>query len=247
MLLLTARDRWSDKVAGIDARRRRLCRQAFHMERSWRASSLVRRAADRASNEMTVGDVVLDTRSGRVTIAGAPVKLTSTNMSPARLSDAASGAEVVSRTELVEHLYDPEFRSDSNTIEVFVGRLRKLGDRVIETVRGLGYVFTDGTRAVARTSLLPAGGAVDTLSLAVAGFVLIAVYRDFVERSFDDRLTVHAKTLVGALTTPRPMPAAVSAFPTVISARRDSSYRSRVNCGWCAGLATNASSSPRRR
>jgi two-component system OmpR family response regulator len=147
VLLLTARDRWSDKVAGIDAGADDYVAKPFHMEEILaRVRALVRRAAGRASNEMTVGDVVLDTRSGRVTIAGAPVKLTSHEYRLLAYLMLHQG-RVVSRTELVEHLYDQDFDRDSNTIEVFVGRLRKkLGDRVIETVRGLGYtVSTDGT------------------------------------------------------------------------------------------------------
>lgn len=147
VLLLTARDRWSDKVAGIDAGADDYVAKPFHMEEILaRVRALVRRAAGRATNEMSIGDVVLDTRSGRVAIAGVPVKLTSHEYRLLAYLMLHQG-RVVSRTELVEHLYDQDFDRDSNTIEVFVGRLRKkLGDRVIETVRGLGYtVNADGT------------------------------------------------------------------------------------------------------
>lgn len=143
VLLLTARDRWSDKVAGIDAGADDYVAKPFHMEEILaRVRALVRRAAGRASNEMTIGDVVCDTRAGRVTVAGASVKLTSHEYRLLAYLMLHQG-RVVSRTELVEHLYDQDFDRDSNTIEVFVGRLRKkLGEGVIETVRGLGYTVS---------------------------------------------------------------------------------------------------------
>ncbi len=147
VLLLTARDRWSDKVAGIDAGADDYVAKPFHMEEVLaRVRALVRRAAGRATNEMRIGDVVLDTRAGRVTQAGTSVKLTSHEYRLLAYLMMHQG-RVVSRTELVEHLYDQDFDRDSNTIEVFVGRLRKkLGEGVIETVRGLGYtVSTTGS------------------------------------------------------------------------------------------------------
>ena len=140
VLLLTARDRWSDKVAGLDAGADDYVAKPFHMEEVLaRVRALVRRAAGRATNEMTAGPVTLDTRAGRVTLDGRAVKLTSHEYRLLAYLMLHQG-RVVSRTELVEHLYDQDFDRDSNTIEVFVGRLRKkLGDAVIETVRGLGY------------------------------------------------------------------------------------------------------------
>ncbi|TBW40974.1 response regulator transcription factor [Siculibacillus lacustris] len=140
VLILTARDRWSDKVAGIDAGADDYVAKPFHMEEVLaRIRALVRRAAGRASNEMVVGPVVLDTRAGRVTVSGATVKLTSHEYRLLAYLMLHQG-RVVSRTELVEHLYDQDFDRDSNTIEVFVGRLRKkLGVDLIQTVRGLGY------------------------------------------------------------------------------------------------------------
>ena len=143
VLLLTARDRWSDKVAGIDAGADDYVAKPFHMEEVLaRVRALVRRAAGRSSNEMQIGDVVCDTRAGRVTVGGVAVKLTSHEYRLLAYLMLHQG-RVVSRTELVEHLYDQDFDRDSNTIEVFVGRLRKkLGDGVIETVRGLGYTVS---------------------------------------------------------------------------------------------------------
>ncbi len=116
VLILTARDRWSDKVQGFDAGADDYVPKPFHLEEVLaRIRALLRRSAGHAKSEFNCGPVRLDTRTGRV----------------------------VSRTELVEHLYDQDFDRDSNTIEVFVGRIRKkLGVDVIQTVRGLGYLLT---------------------------------------------------------------------------------------------------------
>ncbi|HCX69273.1 MAG TPA: DNA-binding response regulator, partial [Rhodobiaceae bacterium] len=101
--------------------------------------ALLRRASGHATSELECGPVRVDTKSSRVTVNGRAIKLTSLEY---RLLAYLIHHQdrVVSRTELVEHLYDQDFDRDSNTIEVFVGRLRrKLGKDVIETVRGLGY------------------------------------------------------------------------------------------------------------
>ena len=144
VLILTARDRWSDKVAGIDAGADDYVTKPFHVEEVLaRVRALIRRAAGHASSEIHCGPVRLDTRTARVTVSGTPLKLTSHEH---RLLDYLmhhQGA-VVSRTELIEHLYDQDFDRDSNTIEVFVGRLRKkLGADLIETIRGQGYRMQD--------------------------------------------------------------------------------------------------------
>ncbi|PKR88943.1 DNA-binding response regulator [Pleomorphomonas diazotrophica] len=145
VLLLTARDRWSDKVAGIDAGADDYVAKPFHMEEVLaRLRALTRRAAGRASNEVEVGRVRLDVKAGRLTVDGNPIKLTSHEF---RLMQylMLHVDKVISRTELVEHLYDQDFDRDSNTIEVFVGRLRKkMGIDLIETVRGLGYRIASG-------------------------------------------------------------------------------------------------------
>ena len=145
VLLLTARDRWSDKVAGIDAGADDYVAKPFHMEEVLaRIRALVRRASGHASNEISCGPVRLDTRSGKVTVDGAAIKLTSHEYRLLAYLMMQQG-RIVSRTELVEHLYDQDFDRDSNTIEVFVGRLRKkLGVDAIQTVRGLGYTLSDG-------------------------------------------------------------------------------------------------------
>jgi two-component system, OmpR family, response regulator len=140
VLILTARDRWNDKVAGIDAGADDYVTKPFHVEEVLaRIRSLIRRAAGHATSLITCGPIELDTRISRVTVNGNPVKLTSHEF---RLLSYLMHHqnEVLSRTDLTEHLYDQDFDRDSNTIEVFVGRLRrKLGLDCIETVRGLGY------------------------------------------------------------------------------------------------------------
>ena len=143
VLILTARDRWSDKVQGFDAGADDYVTKPFHMEEILaRVRALLRRAAGHATSELSCGPVRLDTRAGRVTVDGNPVKLTSHEYRLIAYLMHHAG-RVVSRTEIVEHLYDQDFDRDSNTIEVFVGRLRKkLGVDVIQTVRGLGYLLT---------------------------------------------------------------------------------------------------------
>ncbi|MCZ4271145.1 response regulator transcription factor [Maritalea porphyrae] len=140
VLMLTARDRWSDKVQGIDAGADDYVAKPFHMEEVLaRIRALVRRSAGIASNEIENGAVRLDTAGSKVTVDGMALKLTSHEF---RLLSYLMHHQdkVISRTELTEHLYDQDFDRDSNTIEVFVGRLRKkLPQEFIQTVRGLGY------------------------------------------------------------------------------------------------------------
>jgi two-component system OmpR family response regulator len=142
VLILTARDRWSDKVQGFDAGADDYVAKPFHMEEVLaRLRALLRRAAGHATSELICGPVRLDTRSGRVVVDGAAVKLTSHEYRLLSYLMHHTG-RVISRGELVEHLYDQDFDRDSNTIEVFIGRLRrKLGVDVIHTVRGLGYMI----------------------------------------------------------------------------------------------------------
>jgi two-component system, OmpR family, response regulator len=148
VLILTARDRWSDKVAAFDAGADDYVVKPFHIEELLaRLRALLRRAAGHATSEITCGPVRVDTRASRVLVDGQPVKLTSHEYRLLAYLMHHQG-RVVSRGELVEHLYDQDFDRDSNTIEVFVGRLRKkLGVEVIQTIRGLGYVLAPpGTR-----------------------------------------------------------------------------------------------------
>ncbi|MFY8039090.1 MAG: response regulator transcription factor [Bosea sp. (in: a-proteobacteria)] len=148
VLILTARDRWSDKVAAFDAGADDYVVKPFHVEELLaRLRALLRRAAGHATSEIACGPVRVDTRASRVLVDGQPIKLTSHEYRLLSYLMHHQG-RVVSRGELVEHLYDQDFDRDSNTIEVFVGRLRKkLGVEVIQTIRGLGYVLAaPGTR-----------------------------------------------------------------------------------------------------
>ena len=140
VLVLTARDSWSDKVAGLDAGADDYVAKPFQTEELIaRLRALIRRASGNASSELIAGDIRLDTRSGKVTKAGEPVKLTAQEYKLLSYLLHHKG-KVVSRTELIEHIYDQDFDRDSNTIEVFVTRIRKkLGPDVITTIRGLGY------------------------------------------------------------------------------------------------------------
>ena len=144
VLILTARDRWSDKVSGIDAGADDYVTKPFHIEEVLaRLRALIRRAAGHASSEINCGPLRLDTKASKATVDGTPLKLTSHEYRLLAYLMHHHG-EIVSRTELIEHLYDQDFDRDSNTIEVFVGRLRrKIGIDLIETVRGLGYRMRD--------------------------------------------------------------------------------------------------------
>ncbi|HZD26387.1 MAG TPA: response regulator transcription factor [Alphaproteobacteria bacterium] len=144
VLVLTARDRWSDKVAGIDAGADDYLAKPFVMEELLaRVRALLRRAAGHARNELVHGPLRLDLKAARVTLDGTHVPLTALEFRLLSYLMHHAG-RVIGRTELTEHLYDQSFDRDSNTIEVFVGRLRrKLRPELIETVRGLGYRLAD--------------------------------------------------------------------------------------------------------
>ncbi len=140
VLILTARDGWSNKVSGLDAGADDYMVKPFMMEELLaRVRALIRRAAGKSTPEIVCGSLILDTRSGRVTVAGAEVKLTAQEYK--LLSYLLHHTDkIVSRTELTEHIYDQDFDRDSNTIEVFVNRIRKkINLDIIKTVRGLGY------------------------------------------------------------------------------------------------------------
>ncbi|WP_185983117.1 response regulator transcription factor [Aureimonas mangrovi] len=145
VIILTARDRWSDKVAGIDAGADDYVAKPFHIEEVLaRVRALIRRAAGHASSEIICGPLRLDTKASKASVDGAPLKLTSHEYRLLSYLMHHQG-QIVSRSELTEHMYDQDFDRDSNTIEVFVGRLRrKIGNDLIETVRGLGYRMGPG-------------------------------------------------------------------------------------------------------
>jgi two-component system OmpR family response regulator len=143
VLILTARDGWHEKVAGIDAGADDYLTKPFHMEELLaRLRALIRRAGGHASSEIVCGPLTLDTRNSRATVAGQALTLTSHEYRVlAYLMHHRD--KVVSRSDLVEHIYAQDFDRDSNTVEVFIARLRKkLPPGLIETVRGLGYRLT---------------------------------------------------------------------------------------------------------
>jgi two-component system, OmpR family, response regulator len=140
VLVLTARDSWSDKVRGIDGGADDYLSKPFQVEELLaRVRGLIRRASRQLDAELRAGDVVLDTRHTRVTVRGAPARLTALEFRVLAYLMHHCG-RIVSQSELAEHIYARDDDRDSNTVEVFVARLRrKLGAETIETVRGLGY------------------------------------------------------------------------------------------------------------
>lgn len=144
VLILTARDRWSEKVEGFDAGADDYLTKPFHIEELLaRVRALLRRAAGHATAALECGDLRVDTRAARASVAGEPIKLTSHEYKVLAYLMHHQG-RVVPRAELIEHIYDQDFDRDSNTIEVFIGRLRrKIGSDRIATERGLGYRLID--------------------------------------------------------------------------------------------------------
>ncbi len=140
VLILTARGAWSEKVSGFDAGADDYLTKPFHTEELLaRLRALLRRSVGHASPSLTCGALRLDPRAARASVSGEPLRLTSLEYRLLHYLIMHQG-RVISRTELVEHLYDQDFDRDSNTIEVFIGRLRrKIGPERIETARGLGY------------------------------------------------------------------------------------------------------------
>lgn len=147
ILILTARGRWQEKVEGLDAGADDYLVKPFHMEELLaRIKALVRRAAGWAQPVLRCGTVELDTISQTVNVNNEPVELTAYEYKVLEYLMLHTG-QLVSKTELTEHLYEQDFDRDSNVIEVFVGRLRRKLDpkseyHPIETLRGRGYRFT---------------------------------------------------------------------------------------------------------
>jgi two-component system OmpR family response regulator len=140
VLVLTARGSWHEKVVGIDGGADDYVAKPFRIEEVLaRLRGLIRRAGGRSAPELRCGPVALDPRVSKVTLDGAPVKLTAHELRVLSYLMHHRG-RIVSQSELTEHIYAQSFDRDSNTVEVFIARLRrKLGATVIETVRGLGY------------------------------------------------------------------------------------------------------------
>jgi len=144
ILILTARGRWQDKVEGLEAGADDYLVKPFHIEELLaRVNALLRRAAGWTSPVLQCGPIVLDTRRQTVKVDGSPVELTAYEYKVLEYLMLHAG-QVVSKTELTEHIYDQDYDRDSNVLEVFVGRLRRKLDpenryAPIETLRGRGY------------------------------------------------------------------------------------------------------------
>jgi two-component system, OmpR family, response regulator len=140
VLVVTARGSWHEKVQGIDSGADDYVSKPFRVEEVLaRLRALIRRATGQVTPELRCGAVALDPRAAKVTLDGAPVKLTSHEFRVLSYLMHHRG-RVVSQSELTEHIYSQSADRDSNTVEVFIARLRrKLGASLIETVRGLGY------------------------------------------------------------------------------------------------------------
>jgi two-component system, OmpR family, response regulator PhoP len=144
ILILTARDRWQDKVEGLQAGADDYVAKPFHFEELLaRVQALLRRSGGWAQPVLRCGPVALDPRTQVVTVNDQPVELTSFEYRILELLMMRAGA-VISKTELTERIYAQDFDRDSNTIEVFIGRLRRKLDpdnslKPIETLRGRGY------------------------------------------------------------------------------------------------------------
>jgi len=146
ILILTARDRWQDKVDGLSAGADDYVVKPFHYEEvSARVNALLRRSGGWASSVLSAGPVVLDMSRQEVSVNDAAIELTSFEYKIIEYLMVRAG-EVISKSELTDRLYDQDFERDSNVIEVFIGRLRKKLDpdnsiKPIETLRGRGYRF----------------------------------------------------------------------------------------------------------
>ncbi|GGC61299.1 DNA-binding response regulator [Siccirubricoccus deserti] len=146
VLILTARDAWTEKVEGLNAGADDYLAKPFIMaELIARLQALIRRAHGLASAEIRLGPLRIDTAARSVTLAGAVVRLTALEYGVLAYLAHHAGRPV-SKTELTEHLYAQDFDRDSNTLEVVVARLRKkLGGALIETLRGQGYRLVAGS------------------------------------------------------------------------------------------------------
>lgn len=146
ILILTARDRWQEKVEGLDAGADDYLTKPFHNEELLaRVNALIRRAVGKSDPTLKAGPLSLNTRTQQVSVDGNGVTLTAYEYKVLEYL-MLNPEKVISKTELTEHIYDQDFDLDSNVIEVFVLRLRKKLDpkgvlAPIETLRGRGYRF----------------------------------------------------------------------------------------------------------
>ena len=198
VLMLTARDRWSDKVQGFDAGADDYVAKPFHLEEVLaRIRALLRRSAGHAKSELNCGPVRLDTRTGRVAVDGNPVKLTSHEYRLLSYLMHHAG-RVVSRTELVEHLYDQDFDRDSQHHRGVRRPHPQEARRRHHPDRARARLSADAARRMPRMRanslalrLFLSATVWTVVILLVTGFVLSALYRQAVERAFDRRLGVY--------------------------------------------------------
>ncbi len=142
VIILTARDRWNEKVSGFDAGADDYLTKPFKMEELMaRLRAVIRRSSGISSSTITCGGLEVDTKNGKCTIEGNAVVLTAQEFRILTYF-LHHQDKIISRTEIVDHIYDQNFDLDSNVIEVFIGRLRrKIGSKYIQTRRGLGYIM----------------------------------------------------------------------------------------------------------
>lgn len=154
ILILTARDQWQEKVEGLQSGADDYVAKPFHFpELLARVQALLRRSGGWSHSVLTGGPIALDTRTQRVSVNGREVSLTSFEYRVLEFLMHRAG-EVVSKGELTDRLYAQDFDRDSNTIEVFIGRLRRKLDpedvhHPIETLRGRGYRFALNRKSAA--------------------------------------------------------------------------------------------------
>lgn len=143
VLILTARDSWADRVDGLKAGADDYLGKPFHPEElALRIQALLRRSHGHDnSSTLTIGSLQLDERKQMVNLAGEQLSLTGAEFRLLRYLMLHHG-QLLSKSRLMDHLYDAEAEPDSNVLEVHINHLRrKLGKHVIETRRGQGYVF----------------------------------------------------------------------------------------------------------
>ena len=205
VLILTARDNWHEKVAGIDAGADDYLTKPFHMEELLaRLRALLRRQSAHTSAQWRCGPIMLDTRQARVTVDGQALSLTSHEFKVLAVLMQRAG-EVVSRAELNEHIYAQDQDRDSNTIEVFIGRLRKAAARHHRNRAWPGVSAGEDGMSAARAPgslrwrLLAGTLAWILATVALAGWGLGNLFRQHVAEQLRAELVLHLNQLTAAV------------------------------------------------